>query len=145
MNMNIWIKLTILLSMFFLHIIGDFILQTDKMACMKQKEWWEEYFKKYQDPYAEFYMYRHDYKIVIVLHSFLWSFLISLPLLFISFINNNDYFMILFIVSVIENTIVHTYVDNKKANKHLISLVNDQITHIVQIIFTWIFTILMFA
>lgn len=35
------------------------------------------------------------------------------------------------------NTAIHMYVDNEKANKETINLVEDQIIHLIQIFLTW--------
>jgi hypothetical protein len=64
--------------------------------------------------------------------------MITLPFLVISFIQNNSFLMILLVISYFVNTAIHAFVDNLKANKYVINLVEDQFAHLVQIICTWI-------
>ena len=107
--------------MIFMHIVDDYYLQ-GVLAKMKCKDWWKE---NYPDP-----KYKHDYIIALIMHSLSWSFMILLPLMF--YIN----FQIdaLFILTFIWNTIMHAVVDNMKANRYTINLIEDQIIHIIQII-----------
>lgn len=115
--------------MIFCHLIDDYKLQ-GILANMKQRQWWKENANKY--------MYRNDYKIALIEHAFSWSFMITLPFLVISFIQNNTFLMILLVISYFINTAIHAFIDNLKANKHVINLVEDQLDHLVQIICTWI-------
>ena len=41
------------------------------------------------------------------------------------------------IISIVINTIIHALVDNEKANKFRINLIQDQLIHIVQVVVTW--------
>lgn len=120
MNDNIFI----LLSMIFLHIIDDYKLQ-GILASMKQKKWWRE-----QNEYNS--LYKNDYIIALVEHSFSWSFMIMLPIAVILHFNVG-WWLIAYII----NMVIHAFVDNLKANKLKINLVIDQLVHIVQIIITW--------
>lgn len=40
-------------------------------------------------------------------------------------------------VLLIVNLLIHMFVDNLKANEKKINLIQDQIIHIIQVIFTW--------
>ena len=122
-------RLLILFIMIFCHLIDDYKLQ-GILANMKQRQWWKENANKY--------MYRNDYKVALIEHAFSWSFMITLPFLVISFIQNNTFLMILLVISYFMNTIIHAFIDNLKANKYVINLVEDQFAHLVQIICTWI-------
>ena len=122
-------RLLILFIMIFCHLIDDYKLQ-GILANMKQRQWWKEN--------ADKYLYRNDYKIALIEHAFSLSFMITLPFLVISFIQNNSLLMILLIISYFINTTIHAFIDNLKANKHVINLVEDQLDHLVQIICTWI-------
>ena len=122
-------RLLILFIMIFCHLIDDYKLQ-GILANMKQRQWWKENANKY--------MYRNDYKVALIEHAFSWSFMITLPFLVISFIQNNSFLMILLVISYFMNTIVHAFIDNLKANKYVINLVEDQFAHLIQIICTWI-------
>ena len=122
-------RLLILFIMIFCHLIDDYKLQ-GILANMKQRKWWKENANKY--------LYRNDYKIALIEHAFSWSFTTTLPFLVIAFIQNNELLAVLLIVSYIINTAIHTFVDDLKANKFKINLVEDQLAHLLQIICTWI-------
>lgn len=115
------LKIFVLWLMIFMHIIGDWILQIDKMADLKQKKTWEKYGARY----------KYDYIVVLILHSLCWSFCIIAPLLIIQ---RNT---ILLSVWIIINTYIHSIIDNEKANKFSINLLADQLLHLIQIIVTW--------
>ena len=119
-------KIFILLAMIFLHIIDDYKLQ-GILASMKQKKWWEE-----QREYKK--LYKYDYIPALIEHSFSWTFMIMLPLLWqFNFVFNWLVYLIFFV-----NVGVHAFVDNLKANKKKINLVQDQMIHIFQLIATFI-------
>ena len=122
-------RLLILFMMIFCHLIDDYKLQ-GILANMKQRQWWKEN--------ADKYLYRNDYKMALIEHAFSWSFMITLPFLVISFIQHNSFLMILLVISYFINTAIHAFIDNLKANKYVINLVEDQFAHLVQIICTWI-------
>ena len=110
----------VFLSMIFLHILDDFHLQ-GRLIDMKQISWWR---KQTEDP-----KYKNDYLVALFIHSFSWSFVISLPILHMINFEMNTFFKLIFI----ENIIIHAYIDDLKANKFKINLVEDQSVHILQI------------
>ena len=109
--------------MIFCHIVDDYYLQ-GVLTSMKQKDWWRK-----QESYNE--NYKRDYIIALIMHAFSWAFMIMLPFILVGV---NQYTIV---VSIAINTIIHAFVDNLKANKKKINLVQDQIIHIVQILLTW--------
>ena len=113
----------IFLTMIFLHIVDDYYLQ-GILAQMKQKKFWKE-----QAPDE---LYKYDYIWALIMHAFSWTFMIMLPLIFVSPISLAFY--VIFVV----NLAIHAYVDNLKANKHKINLWQDQLIHLAQIILTFI-------
>lgn len=118
-------KILILISMIFCHIVDDYYLQ-GWLASAKQKSWWE---KNAPNP-----LYKHDYIAALFMHSFSWAFMIMLiPTIYVLVIGGSWY-PVLFI----GNVLIHMFVDNEKANKKTINLVQDQFCHIIQIIWTWI-------
>ena len=121
--------LFVLLSMVFCHIVDDYYLQ-GKLALFKQKSWWEE---KAPDQ-----LYKYDYIVGLIMHSFSWAFMVMLPVTVSQEFQIDAVFMIMFIT----NTIVHAIVDDLKANKRKINLVTDQSIHIGQIIVTFLICIL---
>lgn len=118
----------IFFSMLFLHIVDDYYLQ-GILAKMKQKKWWVENIENFNK-------YKHDYIIALVEHAYSWSFMIHIPWVIYSLLYNKT--QIIVIVSIIINTIIHCIVDNEKANKFTLNLVQDQLMHIGQIIITCI-------
>lgn len=109
----------------FCHIIDDYYLQ-GKLALFKQKSWWEE---KAPDQ-----LYKYDYIVGLIMHSFSWTFMIMLPIAVSQEFQIGAVFMITFII----NTVVHAIVDDLKANKRKINLITDQLVHVGQIVITFI-------
>lgn len=120
-------KLFLLLGMLFLHLVDDYYLQ-GWLASAKQKSWWK---KNSPDK-----LYSHDYIMALCEHAFSWTFMIMLiPAVFNYVCNHNipvDYFLFFAL-----NWTIHSIVDDLKANKKDINLVQDQLFHIIQIILTW--------
>lgn len=111
------------ICMFFCHIIDDYYLQ-GILASLKQRSWWEKN--------APEDMYRHDYIMGLIMHSVSWSFMIMLPLLVYFRFDPPAAFAVIWVV----NAAVHGVVDDLKANKRKINLIQDQSAHIIQIIIT---------
>lgn len=122
-------KIIILLIMLFLHIVDDYYLQ-GILAKLKQKSWWEEN--------APDKLYKNDYVIALIEHSFSWTFMIMLPftIMYVTGVKEFPYYtyMALFVF----NTFMHSAIDNLKANDKIINLTEDQLFHMLQIIITWI-------
>ena len=116
----------IFLSMIFMHIINDFLLQ-GILASMKQKEWWKK-----QDGYEE--MYKYDYIVALIMHSFSWAFMMMLPIAIATRFNVG----LIYYIGVLVNAVIHCFVDDLKANKKKISLMDDQLLHMMQILATYI-------
>ena len=108
----------IFLWMIFNHVFDDYFLQ-GCLATLKQKSSWKEYSKFYQN----------DYIMALLMHSFSWTFMITLPIMFFMNFNLSGYFIFHFIL----NLLIHAFVDHLKANVKLINLVQDQIIHLMQI------------
>lgn len=121
----------ILLSMLFCHIIADYNLQ-GCLANMKQKLWWE---KNYPDE-----KYSNDYIVALLCHSFSWSFVVHVPVLFILFREGLfDYrYTATFFITVVTNTWWHQIIDTLKANSKILNLWQDQLLHLSQIVITWL-------
>ena len=116
----------IFLLMIFCHIVDDYYLQ-GWLASAKQKKYWEE---NVPDK-----MYRHDYIWALIMHGFSWAFMIMLPVaLFMNFNVTFD-----FVTVFIWNVIIHGVIDNAKANKKTLNLIQDQIIHLTQIVLTFLY------
>lgn len=125
-------SIIILFCMIFLHIIADFNLQ-GILAKFKQKSWWES-----QPDYE--LMHRNDYKISLVLHAFSWSFMIHIPLfivLTIAYTEGESFGVLTLLITVLGNAWLHAVIDDWKANYQIISLMTDQIIHLIQIFVVW--------
>lgn len=114
----------VLLAMLFLHVLDDFGLQ-GVMAGMKQKSWWGE---RTQDP-----KYRFDYVPVLFCHAFSWSFAVMLPIAAYRGFAVDD----IFAAAVVLNTAAHAWVDDMKANRLKLTLVQDQLCHVAQVLITF--------
>lgn len=117
----------ILLVMLFLHIIDDFFIQGMCLSQLKQKSWWLK-----QPEYKE--LYKYDYLMALLIHSFSWTFMVMLPVAWKLNWNLSIIFILIFII----NLIVHFSIDNLKANKGSINLIVDQFLHLIQIFLTYI-------
>lgn len=117
----------LLLLMLFLHIFADFHMQGN-LALWKQQSWWQQ-----NRPQG---MYQNDYLVALILHSFEWVFFIMLP---VAIRYGTDG---MFLVVFVSNLIVHAFVDNAKANWHMLNLIQDQVIHLMQIILTYTIFIL---
>lgn len=111
--------------MIFLHIIDDFCLQAFCLSNLKQKSFWE---KNAPDE-----MYKSDYAMAIVIHGISWAFMIMLPIAIkASFDVNWVYWLVL-----LANAIIHSLVDDLKANDKKLNLIQDQMIHMIQILVTF--------
>lgn len=119
-------KIFILLTMIFCHIVDDYYLQ-GILASMKQKSWWQK-----SESYSE--KYRYDYVIALIEHAFSWTFMVMLPIFIVSKFQIDVFICLVFLV----NWIIHAVVDDLKANKKKINLIQDQVVHLVQIFVTFI-------
>lgn len=117
--------------MLFLHIVDDYYLQ-GTLASMKQKNWWKNQTSNL--------FYQYDYIIALCEHAFSWTFMVFLPVFIAYFfgINLNEQFIIVLFCF---NWIIHVIIDNLKANKLKINLIQDQLIHICQVIITGILLI----
>ena len=126
------IKVFILISMIFCHIVDDYYSQ-GILASMKQKDWW-----KNNSPDK---LYKYDYLMALFMHSFSWAFMIMIvPTIYSLFVlmhNRHIHILILFVI----NVMIHAIVDDLKANRKKINLIQDQTIHLLQIIFTWLIII----
>ena len=118
------VKILLFITMLFCHIVDDFYLQ-GWLASAKQKTWWK---KNAPEP-----LYKYDYLMALFMHSFSWTFMITLPLTIYAFVVGGRWYISLFII----NIITHFITDDIKANKKQINLIQDQLIHVCQIIITW--------
>lgn len=120
-------KEVLLVIMIFCHIVDDYYLQ-GCLANMKQKKWWKQN--------APQELYKNDYIVALIVHSFSWAFMILLPLMIYMFVNN-CFSISFYITSLIINIIIHAVTDNLKANKLTINLITDQSIHLIQILISY--------
>lgn len=115
----------LLLLMIFCHIVDDYYLQ-GWLASAKQKKWWEDN--------APQKLYKYDYLWALLMHSFSWSFMILLPIFFVS----NFQVTGTMLSFLLWNVFIHAFTDNLKANEFKINLWHDQQVHMCQIVVTWL-------
>lgn len=115
-----------LLCMIFLHIVDDYYLQ-GVLASMKQWKWWIK-----QTDYDR--RYKFDYIAALIAHAFSWTFMVMLPVAFCHSFELGPVFYIMFAW----NVFTHAFVDDLKANKFKINLVQDQLAHLLQIVVTFV-------
>lgn len=125
--MSLQIKILVLLCMVFCHIIDDYYLQ-GILAQLKQKKWWIEN--------APDKKYKCDYLMALFMHSFSWSFMINSLSFVISILYSLNFNLLLLLF--IFNIIIHMFVDDLKANKFKINLIQDQSIHLLQILISWL-------
>lgn len=121
---DLGLKFLLLLTMIFCHIVDEYYLQ-GWLASAKQKSWWKK--NSPED------MYRKDYLAALFMHSFSWSFMIMLVPTIYTVIVGRVWSPFVFVT----NLIVHMVIDDLKANRKKINLVQDQSIHMIQILATW--------
>lgn len=130
----------VLSMMFFLHIIEDFYIQ-GILAQMKQRSWWKEQLgeicaKSYLTREEIDRLFGKDYYVPLILHGFMWSFIVSIPLMWFYGITITGF------VTMCVMALIHSYIDNLKCNAMRINLIHDQILHTIQLVMMlWIWSI----
>ncbi len=109
--------------MVFCHIIDDYSLQ-GILNDLKRKSWWQEHSPGKQ--------YRYDYLAGLLAHGFSWAFVVMLPIAFRESWDLGGSFFAVFV----GNWLVHSLIDDLKANRGKLNLVQDQLLHLVQIFVT---------
>lgn len=103
------------------HLVADYTLQ-GWLADGKQESWWKKVCGgEIPDKY------RRDYIAALVCHALYWSIFICAPF----------YASGHFLSAIVLNTGIHAVVDDLKANRKKINLVQDQLIHIGQILLTF--------
>lgn len=124
-----FIKIILLLTMIFLHILDDFHLQ-GILANFKQRSWWKE-----NEPHK---MYKNDYIIALFIHSFSWAFAISIPCIIYNILYyRHEEYLYVYLILFVFNMVIHMIIDHLKANIRRINLTTDQYLHLLQIVVTW--------
>ena len=116
---------TVLVLMLLGHLVADYTLQ-GWLADGKQKAWWKKMFGG-EIPGR----YKYDYIAGLACHSLYWAILVCAPF----------YASWWFLAAVLLNAVVHMVVDDLKANRMVINLVEDQLLHLLQILVTFYFMI----
>ncbi len=119
-------QVIIFLAMICCNLIADYNLQ-GILAQMKQRSWWKE---NYPDE-----LYAKDWICALIEHSFMWSFITHLPLIWYYW-GNNDKLEVIFVLIIVQ-MVIHAIIDHLKANKKVISLYDDQSMHLLQIFVSW--------
>ena len=134
--------LLLALAMMFMHIFGDYWMQSGCFfANLKQMSWWENNIPG-DKPLKES-KYKHDYYVGLYEHAFSWAVCITLPLFIHCWFNaavpaQKDCILFFLGLTVLLNTFFHGVIDDFKANLYKINLVQDQMYHSVQMVITLI-------
>ena len=123
------LKIFLLFVMLFCHIVDDYYLQ-GWLASAKQRSWWE---KNAPDK-----LYKNDYIMALCEHAFSWTFMIMLAPTIYTYFNPTDIRQKICVSAFCLNWAIHCIVDDFKANKKSINLIQDQLIHICQIFVTWV-------
>lgn len=118
------IKFLVLVGMLSFHIAHDF--NQGMMANLKQRSWWMR-----QEGYGP--KYSCDFIVALLAHSFLWSCIIMVPIVVCRWPDIQSWYFVV----IAANTLIHAVVDDQKANRLTLNLVEDQLAHLVQILLTW--------
>lgn len=116
---------TTLVLMLLGHLVADYTLQ-GWLADGKQKSWWEKLFKN-RGCIVNLAKYKYDYIAALVCHALYWSIFICAPFYASSW----------FLAAVVLNTVAHAIIDDLKANRFKLNLIQDQLLHLVQILLTF--------
>lgn len=133
-------KIFILFLMLLMHYIEDFHLQ-GCLANLKQKKWWEKQMSN-NDMYSHYVLehsiYKNDYKMSLFAHSIENALFVMLPMIVDMLISEFTHCLqntwILFIPSAILICVSHYLIDDSKANKMKINLIQDQLYHLCVIL-----------
>lgn len=139
------LKIGILICMIFMHLLEDFHLQ-GCLANLKQKTFWAKQINEItslgESRNEAIKKYKYDYLISLIAHATEWTFMMMLPM--VAFAIYKGFYgisLIPFVATLIQffaNIVYHAFVDNLKANKMKINLVQDQLLHLLQIVLTWL-------
>ena len=112
----------VLVLMILSHLIADFPLQ-GWLAKAKARYYWENAPKEN----------RKDYIAALLAHSTMWGIIVFIPIMWYSWCNLGWLWLLL-----PANIAIHCLVDDLKANKKKINLIQDQLLHLTQIVITLI-------
>ena len=111
------------------HVIDDFVLQKPTLCDLKQRDWW----RRLIGIDFENSPYSCDYIMALAMHSMSWSVSILLPLIAHSLLTTPSIDGLFIWSAFCVNALIHGIVDDMKANKLQLNLVEDQLVHLVQI------------
>lgn len=117
----------VFVAMVFCHVVDDYVLQAPCLCDLKQKSWWSKN--------APARKYENDYMMALLMHSASWAFMISLPAAIYSWKYLGPWYLTTFCI----NTSIHYVVDDLKANRGKLNLIQDQFIHIIQIVVTFLY------
>ena len=112
-----------ILKMLFMHCIGDYSLQGEFLSSAKRKSFWITNSNE-KINYLEHY-------VILFIHAYIWSFCINIPLFHMLSPDRIT-------ISIITNCFIHMIIDNLKANRKAITLLTDQLLHLLQIVITYL-------
>ena len=112
----------VLVLMILGHLLADYPLQ-GWLAQAKAKSYWEN------APEEN----KKDYIPALLGHATMWGIIMFLPIMYYSWFELEWWWLLL-----PGNIAIHYIIDDLKANKKAINLIQDQLFHLSQIVITWV-------
>ena len=122
-----------LLTIYLLHVFADFTLQ-GLFGNLKSKFWWMDACNNLKGIVSKKVVYskcKRDFMAGLLIHSAYWALITFFPIWYFC---ESDVKMLAVLVP---NVAIHYFVDDLKANKLKINLIEDQLIHLGQIIVTF--------
>ena len=120
---------TLYITILFFHIIADYNLQ-GILGQMKTVRFWKDLKERESKRQDGFKIHEKDWIMAMAEHSFMWSFIVHLPIMIFYTINP-----ITILSSICINTCFHFIIDSLKASTNTINLLIDQLFHMAQLMF----------
>ena len=120
---------TLYITILFFHIIADYSLQ-GVLAQMKTVRFWKDLKERESKRQDGFKISTKDWLMPMIEHSFMWSFIVHLPIMIFYTVNP-----MIILISILTHTCFHFLIDSLKANANAINLITDQFAHMIQLLF----------
>jgi hypothetical protein len=120
---------TLYITIVFFHIIADYNLQ-GILSQLKSERFWKDLKEKESKRQNGFKIDETDWLMPMIEHSFMWSFVVHLPIIIFYTINPTT-----ILISILTHTCFHFLIDSLKANANAICLTTDQLFHMIQLLF----------
>ena len=120
---------TLYITIVFFDIIADYNLQ-GILSQLKTERFWKDLKEKESKRHDGFKINEADWVLPMIEHSFMWSFIVHLPIMIFYTVNPT-----IILISILTHTCFHFLIDSLKANANAINLITDQFAHMIQLLF----------